>query len=133
MTDKIEPVEGKIKSKSTRAPRRSLHNEGKMKVPSIPGYYTRFINTDERSHPTRLQDAKAAWYEPVLRKEIYGEDCENPDDIVRVNDPMSPMLVKLPMEEREKDLAAKVDANNQAVKEASKSKNKNEYGQVTVS
>lgn len=129
----LEPKEGEIKSKAGRAPRKSLQQSGKMKVPQIPGYYTRFINTSAKTHPMRLQDAKDAWYEPVLRKELYGDDCLNPNEIVTVADAASPMLVKLPIEERKKDLAAKAIETNAAVEQAKAHKLQNEYGQVTVS
>lgn len=131
--DKLEPVEGEIKSKAGRAPRKSLHHGGKMKVPSIPGYYTRFINTDSKEHPTRLQDFKDAWYEPVLRKELYGDDCDRPEEIVTVADASAPMLVKLPIELREEDLQKKAAATNAAVDQAKAHKLQNEYGQVSIS
>lgn len=132
MKEKLEPVEGEIKSKAGRPPRKSLRHTGKMKVPHIPGYYLRFINTSEKTHPTRLQDCKDAWYEPVLRKEVYGEGCERPNEIVTVADPACPMLVKLPLDIREEDMKAKEILNNEAVEQAKGNKLQNEYGQVTI-
>jgi len=132
MTDLKKPVEGAIKSKASRPARRLLTESGKMRVPQIPGYYTRFVNTDKREHPTRYQDFIDAWYEPVLRKELYGEDCDSPNDVVRVNDPMEPVLMKLPMDIRLEDLKRKEAVANEAVLKARDDKSKNQYGQVSI-
>lgn len=131
---KLQPVEGEIKSRAKRPARRLLTESGKMRVPSIPGYYTRFVNTDTKDHPTRLQDFKDAWYEPVLRKELYGENCEDPNDIVRVNDPMQPILMKLPMDVRLEDLARKDRIAKEAMQKKTIKENSDElYGSVSIS
>ncbi len=59
--------------------------------------------------------AKEAWWEVVLRKELYGEECTNPNDPVRVSDPFSPMLMKIPLEYYEEDQAERDRANKAVI------------------
>lgn len=123
------PTEGAIKSKAGRPPRKPIQAKGKLGEVHIPGYYLRYINTDEQHHANRLQDCKDAWYEPVLRKEIFGADCDRPDDVHMINDASKPMLVKLPIELREEDLARKKKAADDQLGKALAT-NLGEYGGV---
>lgn len=127
-----EPIEGDIKSKANRAPRKPMTHGGKMEKIHIPGYYVRYVNTDERNFAHRFKQCKDAWYEPVLRKEVYGADCERPDEPVTVADPAKPMAMKLPIHLREEDLAAKEKAANSQMDRAL-ANNLGEYGNVKVS
>lgn len=119
MKEETKSVETPIKSRSKRATRVPLGHRGRMEVPGIPGFYMRYINTDAERHGSRMHEAKLAGYEPVLRKEVFGEDCEDPDSIVTASDPLKPVLVKLPMEYREEDLARKSKKNDEMVKSKS--------------
>ncbi len=109
-------VETPIKSVAKRPKRVPLGHRGRMEVPSIPGYYMRYINTDQERHGSRMHEARLAGYEPVLRKEVFGADCDDPDAVVTASDPLKPVLVKLPMEYREEDLARKAKVNEDMVK-----------------
>lgn len=113
-------VETAIKSRAARPSRVPLDQRGKLGGFSIPGYYLRYINTDQEHHASRLHDARRAGYEPVLRKEVFGEDCDNPNDIHRLDSASKPMLVKLPEEYREEDLSRKRKVTEALVADKSK-------------
>lgn len=113
-------VETPLKSKAARPKRVPLGQRGRMEVPLLPGYYMRYINTSSERHGSRMHEAKLAGYEPVLRKEIFGADCEDPDGYHRMSDPSQPVLVKLPIEYREEDMKRKQEAVEALVKEKSK-------------
>ncbi len=116
-----------------RPARRDLRDTGKMKVPEIPGYYVRFINTDSRNHPTRLQDYKDNWFEPVLRSELYGKDCDRPNEPHTIGDPLEPMLVKLPKDIHDEDVRKKQRMDDAIVQNRVHAKEQNQYGNVSLS
>lgn len=126
------PVSAQNKE-NKRPARRPLGDSGKMKPPKIPGYYTRFINTDARNHPTKLQDYKDAWYEPVARWEIFGKECDNPNKLHTIGDPQEPMLVKIPEELHAEDMRKKHAVNDRIVNKRVQDREQGQYGKVSIS
>lgn len=104
------------RSRPKRAPRRSLSDDGRLKFPSIPGFHTYLIATDKELHANRMQNFKDNYWEPVLRKELYGEDCDNPEEIVGTNDSAQLRMMKLPLDLKEEDDKARQLENDSVVK-----------------
>jgi hypothetical protein len=128
----ITPVSGQTPVVKRRE-RRALSETGKMKVPKIPGYYTRFINTSSRHHPTKLQDYRDAWYEPVTREELFGKECENPNAPYTIGDPDEPMLVKIPEDIHAEDVR-QMHAQNELIQKARVNHREGgQYGKVSIS
>lgn len=119
-------------SKPNRPARKPVTRRGKLGAKPIPGYHLRFINTDEKDNAYRLHDFKEAYWEPVLRKEQLGPDCDRPNDPYVVESSSRPMLVKIPDQYFEEDQAAKVERNKKTL--AAKVKNEqHEFGSVSIS
>ncbi len=105
-----------------RPARKSLQRVGNLRFPKLDGFHTRVVTLDDPNQPERFQQFKDAWWEPVTRADMYGADCENPGEYVRVNTGKSDGIVthgivmKLPDELRAEDEKAKEELRENKVR-----------------
>ena len=126
--------EVKVETKSYKRPaRKKLHSDGRLKTPQIPGFVLRWINTDSEVHGGRLQNYIDNWWEPVKYRELYGDSHPTPDAIVKCpGDKFEPLLIKLPVELYEQDMAEFHAKNMEPVTGVKASLGKGFYGSVST-
>jgi len=86
-------------------------------IPEIPGFRTYLVTIDDPRRAGRKDKFEKAGYTPVLRRELYGSDCDKPDelDIVPIDSidghVIHGLRMKIPTEWYEEDQAKKVNKN----------------------
>ncbi len=133
MTTQPEVKVEQVFRKADRPTRKKFNNEGRCKFPDLPGYKLYLVNSSAKGHAHKLQDMKNAWWEPVLNKELYGSECEHPNDLVKVNDPDEPMLVKLPEDIHKQDKADFHLENDRIYQERLNKREPGQFGSINVS
>lgn len=86
-------------------------------VPDIAGFKLYLVTIDDPRRPGRKDKFLNAGYTPVLRRELFGDDCDSPDefDIVPVDSIDGKVIhglrMKIPTEWYEEDQAKKIQRN----------------------
>jgi len=64
----------------SRPARRKLGQAGRLSYPKVPGFHTRVVTIDDPDRPNRYADFKDAWWEDAKRSDLYGANCDRPDE-----------------------------------------------------
>lgn len=86
-------------------------------IPEIPGFRTYLVTIDDPRRAGRKDKFEKAGYTPVIRRELYGDDCDKPDelDILPVDSIDGKVIhglrMKIPTEWYEEDQAKKTQRN----------------------
>lgn len=115
---KEQTVDVSPRTRAKRPARKPLHDPGRLKFTNLdPNYHYYLIATDKERNGNKMQAFVENYWEPVTRNELYGSDCESPDQQVGVDDASRLRLMKLPKEYHLEDEAKKQEERDSVVKQ----------------
>ncbi len=132
----VEIAKKEDESHPERKARRDLSRKSVLPYPQLDGYSCRWVNNQEDMGEERIHMFKEAWWEPVLRKEIFGTSDSQPNEAWtkktgRGKDGTVSTYMKLPMDLYLADQARKKEERDSEVDRKLRNK-RDEYGRIDI-